>query len=233
MKLSKHLTEQPFILATGLAALVHSTWSLGTLFTGAQPDIHTDGLLPYLFWLIPALLIAFAMDVGQIATSAEIRAGQRTPTRYVTFIVFAIATYYLQWTYMIHHMPALELAPGVRQSWGGVATLLRDSAIWIVPALLPLSTTLYTLSGGVHRERNDNALPTTPSIPVPDVTNALMVVEKVVPLEKNIQTEEADAYHVKCPCCEWHGMYQTKRNADNALRAHSRHCAAIHAEVES
>ena len=36
MKLSKHLTEQPFILATGLAALVHSTWSLGTLFTGAQ-----------------------------------------------------------------------------------------------------------------------------------------------------------------------------------------------------
>lgn len=74
IKILKHITGQPFIFATGLAALVHSTWALGTLFAGEQPDSNDP--LQFAFWLLPALLIAFALDVGQIATSAEIRAGQ-------------------------------------------------------------------------------------------------------------------------------------------------------------
>lgn len=144
MKIIKHVTEQPFVFATGLAALVHSTWSLGTLFAGTQPA--TTDPLKFAFWLVPALLISFALDVGQIATSAEIREGQRTATKYITFTVFAVATYYLQWLYIAHHMPQLELASGVRQTWASGATILRDAAVWIIPALLPLSTLLYTLS---------------------------------------------------------------------------------------
>jgi hypothetical protein len=54
---------------------------------------------------------------------------------------------------MAHHMPALELAPGVRATWAGFATVMRDAAVWVIPALLPLSTLLYTFSGGrVHRQ---------------------------------------------------------------------------------
>jgi len=49
------------------------------------------------------------------------------------------------------------LADGVRDSWGGAATLMRDLAVWIIPALLPLSTTLYTLSG--EHEVNDEPEP--------------------------------------------------------------------------
>jgi len=144
IKLLKHVTEQPFVFATGLAALVHSTWSLGTLFAGTQPS--TANPLQFAFWLVPALLISFALDVGQIATSAEIRSGQRTVTKYITFGVFALATYYLQWLYIAHHMPELALASGVRDTWASGATILRDAAVWIIPALLPLSTLLYTLS---------------------------------------------------------------------------------------
>lgn len=140
----KHIFEQPFVAATGAAALVHSTWALGTLFAGQQPP---EGWA-LVGWLAPALLIAFALDVGQIVTSAEIRRYGLTVTRGVTFIVFAGATYYLQWLYIAHHMPELQLAAGVRETWAGFATVMRDAAVWIIPALLPLSTLLYTFSGG-------------------------------------------------------------------------------------
>ena len=146
MKALRHAFGQPFITATGAAALVHSTWALGTLFSGIQPDPATQ-FVSYLGWLIPALLISFALDVGQIATSAEIREHGLTRSRGITFFVFSAATYYLQWLYIAHHMPQLALAAGVRETWAGFATVMRDSAVWIVPALLPLSTLLYTLSG--------------------------------------------------------------------------------------
>lgn len=141
----KHVVEQPFVFATGLAALVHSTWSLGTLFSGQQPDaalnVHFAG------WIIPALLIAFALDIGQISTSMEIREDGLTASRGVTFVVFAVATYYLQWLYMAHHMPDLPLAAGVTgKVWTEFAINLRDAGIWLVPSLLPLSTILYTFS---------------------------------------------------------------------------------------
>lgn len=143
MRILKHLFEQPFVAATGAAALIHSTWSLGTLFAGEQPE----GLALW-GWIIPALLIAFALDVGQIATSADIRRHGLTWRRGITFVVFAAATYYLQWLYIAHHMPALPIAAGVSAAAQGTAISLRDAALWIVPALLPLSTLLYTLSGG-------------------------------------------------------------------------------------
>lgn len=165
MKTLKHMIGQPFVFATGLAALVHSTWALGTLFAGSQPVGWA-----LLGWLVPALLIAFALDVGQIVTSNEIRAHGLTAARGVTFVVFAGATYYLQWLYIAHHMPALELAAGVRESWAGAATLLRDAAVWIIPALLPLSTLLYTFSGGrADHQEAQNAATSAPESIVTDV----------------------------------------------------------------
>src|SRR5690349_1977436 len=101
MKLLKHVLGQPFIFATGLAALIHSTWSLGTFFSGPQPSEP----IQLLMWITPALLIAFSLDVGQIVTSAEIRAGHRSRAKYLTFGVFAAATYFLQFAYISAHMP--------------------------------------------------------------------------------------------------------------------------------
>ncbi len=151
MKVFSHIFRQPFVVATGFAALVHSTWALGTLFAGQQPEgWHLVG------WLAPALLIAFALDVGQIATSSEIREHGLTLGRGVTFFVFALATYYLQWLYIAHHMPALEIAAGVSDTARATAIYMRDAAIWIIPAFLPLSTVLYTFSG--------NTAPTASSV---------------------------------------------------------------------
>lgn len=149
----KHLMEQPFIAATGVAALVHSTWSLGTFFSGAQPSSGWA----LVGWLIPALLIAFSLDVGQIVTSAEIRTHGLTVARGVTFVVFALATYYLQWLYMAHHMPEMSLSAGISEGMRASAIALRDMAIWLIPALMPASTLLYTFSGEQHKPSDAKA----------------------------------------------------------------------------
>lgn len=137
----KSLWEHKFIAATGVSALIHSTWTLGTLFSGEQPSG-----LQLVGWLIPAFLIAFALDMGQIATSAEIRHNGLTKSRALTFVVFALATYYCQWIYMAHHMPALAIAAGVSEVHRQLAVSMRDLALWVIPAFLPISTVLYTFS---------------------------------------------------------------------------------------
>lgn len=178
-----HVIHQPFVVATGTAALVHSTWALGTLFAGNQPP----GGWALAGWLVPALLIAFALDVGQIVTSAEIRAYGLTRIRALTFLIFAGATYYLQWLYIAHHMPNLALASGVRDTWKEAATTLRDAAVWIIPALLPLSTLLYTFSGGKVKETVDPSAqqPATIAIVPQGVSGEVppleVVVSEVVP----------------------------------------------------
>ena len=241
-KFTKHLIQQPFVFATGLAALVHSTWSLGTLFSGEQPTAVVS--IEYLGWIIPAFLIAFALDVGQIVTSSEIRAGKRGRTKYATFAVFAAATYYLQWLYIAHHMPALELAPGVRETWSEFAQLIRDAAIFVIPALLPLSTLLYTFSSGETVQH-----PSPLSVAAPEPVDVAVVaaqpaiqIEKPAPLalvegeaeqteskpEELVRQLPTGKYLAMCPDCgNWSKSYEVESVARNGLKTHRNlHCPA-------
>lgn len=214
MKHLKHITGQPFVVATGLAAFIHSTWALGTLFAGKQPDAAASW--EFAGWIIPAALIAFALDVGQIATAAEIRAGQRTTGKFTTFIIFAVSTYYLQWVYMANHMPALELAPGVAERWKDAPQIMHEAALWIIPALLPLSTALYTLSTS-KISVSENATHTP--------TNTLIAAE-TTHSEQAVHGEVLNPtlYTATCPHCEWSKQYDTKQKASSAMSSHQRTC---------
>jgi len=150
VKFLKHMSENLFITFTGIAALVHSTWSLGTMFSGVAPS---GDWLTYAAWVLPAFFVAFAMDVGQISTSAAIRHNGLTWQRGLAFFVFAVATYYLQFLYIAHHMPLLPIAQGVSEFHQWTVVTARDAAIWILPLLLPLSTMLYTISDGDSKEQ--------------------------------------------------------------------------------
>jgi len=256
MNIFKHIFEQPFVTATGAAALVHSTWALGTLFSGEQPTDHWA----LVGWLIPALLIAFALDVGQIVTSAEIRSRGLTWQRTVTFITFAAATYYLQWLYVSYHMPALELAAGVRGEWRGLAALVRDAALWLIPALLPLSTLLYTLSSN-QREIKPTSVESE-VFPEPVLTSDRLLKPITSPesqpelpatisqeesewlndlaaryegafddyfLQQKITTaqEEPETFVARCDACGWEKTYTSSASAARAYGGHMQHCPAL------
>lgn len=51
----RHLLAQPFVFATGLAALVHSTWSLGTFISGEQPADMVKHNMDIWAWIRSAL----------------------------------------------------------------------------------------------------------------------------------------------------------------------------------
>lgn len=146
--LTSLITKHGFILATSVAMFIHSTWSFNTVFAGPQPAAETEPIR-FLLWVIPGALIAAAIDIGQVQTSARLMHAQ---TRYrrislgFTFTTLALAGYYLQWFHLIHHMPALELGAGLSEGTKASVTWARDAAIYIIPALLPLSTILYTIS---------------------------------------------------------------------------------------
>lgn len=226
IRFMKHATHQPFIAATGAAALVHSTWALAVLFSGEPPAWDHTSLsswAKWVYWLVPALLIAFALDVGQIATSAEIRAGERTPSKYVTFVVFSLATYYLQWIYIAHHMPALELGPGVYQEGmaARVVLMTRNAAIWIIPAFLPLSTTMYTLSGEASARVTERATVQAP--PAVTIETSAVTGGSSLMIEAPDDTGEHIA---ECEHCGWTKAYDNEDSAKRGLAAHSRYCPA-------
>jgi len=203
-----HLTDQPFIVATGVAAFAHSTWTLGTWFAGMQPVVTANLLdggingawvaqsLHLLFWLLPAAAIAFALDVGQIATSRDIQRGQRSFAKYATFAVFAVATYYLQWLYLAHHMPVVSMSAGIRPDMLDFVLMMRDLSIWFIPLLLPLSTLLYTFSHADAKQTTDASVqPEQPMIRV-QLPTVQSVQLPAPPPERNWHLYTSDASEV-------------------------------------
>lgn len=254
MGILKHLKEQPFIAATGLAALVHSTWALAILFGGEQPAFDGSSwpsliasVARWAYWLIPPALIAITFDVGQVTTSHELRHGKRTKVKMATFIVFAVATYYLQLIYMVHHMPDLALAAGVRAEWEFLATLIRDLSVWVVPAFMPLATVMYTFSadGTPDVTKQTELVPVAPkpitvSEPARDALpeqteqnysdlfaglgtiNEVMIVTEQ-PEPATLPSTEPAKIRVTCEC-GWEGHYDTELSAKRAQSGHKASC---------
>lgn len=217
--LSNHL----FIATTGTAALIHSTWSLATFFNGPEPSGVS---WEWVFWVTPALLLAISIDVGQIATSAQIAKGERTRAKYATFAFLAVATYFLQWLYLAHHLPLITLGAGVNPNVVPFATGVRDIALWLLPALLPMSTLLYTFSyGKVAKQRKDvttirQTTQTEVRVERPS-TNELQMVDapRIAPGANSANA----SYNATCEVCGWSNAYETPRGATNGLVAHNRH----------
>lgn len=237
----KHLKEQPFVVATALSALIHSTWALGVLFAGHPPAFEVTFwyVLELAYWLIPALLIAIALDVGQVATANSIR---RKPTlaKYVTFGVFALATYYLQWSYMLYHMPDLTPSTGISDAQRWLIEPLRNMALWIIPSLLPLSTTLYTLSSDADTHDEAVILPQQNDVMATPIVTMQHIQQ--LPEETPVKHETAiaggeeivDDYTAECPHCGWKSTktYTTPRGAQMAYTNHSKVCAVLNLSAQ-
>lgn len=233
MKFLKHMSENLFITFTGIAALVHSTWSLGTMFSGVAPD---GNWLAYAGWVLPAFFVAFAMDVGQISTSAAIRHNGLTWQRGLAFFVFAVATYYLQFLYIAHHMPALEIGLGISAAHHATVQTVRDAAIWILPLLLPLSTMLYTISDGDSKEQPVGPTLPEPTIHIAKAENPMLEQKSTDTQEFPIDLIPQAKFSAYCSDCGWEKEYDDSKRAERALNTHKHiHCKSkkFHPNIDS
>jgi hypothetical protein len=210
-----------FVIATGVAAFTHSTWTLATAFGGPEPS---QGTSAWWYWVIPGALIAFSFDIGQIAVSVELRNGERTRPKYATFAVLAMATYYLQWFYMASHMPRVELSQGVAPEFVGAASLLRAIALWIVPGLLPLATTLYTWSYAAPKRTY--AKPTAKSANREQIDLQPQPIRSASDRPALPQPSVDALWIAECAKCGWRKPCDTERKMINSLNAHMRFCPA-------
>jgi hypothetical protein len=230
MKFLKHLIEQPFIAATGFAALIHSTWALGSFF-GLEPERWT---IEWFGWLLPALLIAFSLDVGQISTSMKIRENGLNFSNGLAFVMIALSTYYLQFLHLALHLPSWQIGAGISEIHRAHVETMIGLAIWLLPALLPLSTLLYTFS------RDKEEQPIQQPLPEPTITLAKpeqpLIEQKVTEIESSvILTEEIiqePKYQAYCEDCGWSVEYPNQKKAERALRTHQNlHCSkGVHFE---
>lgn len=147
MNIWKHFKEQPFIVLVAFAALPHTAWSVGTYTAGVQPNVtdwHT--LIPALAWLFPPLAFAIAMDIGQVVTAGEIRAGNRSKWLVATFYALAAFSYITQLLHAMHHFPSLAIGAGAAPFVTNVGSFVSQAAIFVLPALLPAATVLYAMA---------------------------------------------------------------------------------------
>lgn len=225
---SIHLGSELFVLTTSLAALSHSTWTLSTLFSGPEPSFSPA----WIAWVLPGFLIAVSFDVGMLSVSHEIRGGDKARTKLLALFVLSVSMFLLQWGYIAHHMPNLPLGAGVRAQWVEAATFLRDSLLWVIPALLPIAVTLHTFSDKREPEPpHTNQLPTpAPSVATVEAIPVPAIERTVEPLVE-LPAPVPESVLISCPHCTWSGEYASQGGADRALIAHSRWCANTKAAV--
>lgn len=244
MKIPKVKASEIFVVATGIAAFFHSTNVLGFLFNAEQPAIENISswiqFVHFLGWIVPSALIALTLDIGQIATSHEIKQHGLTIPRALTFLTFALATYNLQWVYLSLHLPELVLGIGVSSQYRDASILLLNAQQWIIPALLPLATLLYTFSGdkpSAETMHSETAIPQISIEPVLDKLPPMLEANSAIETHDDshlLHFEEDEAINLLwCPDCHWNtGEKESMDAAQRALRVHqSRFCKEQHCEV--
>lgn len=228
--------DHVFIIASGLAALIHSVWSLDIAFAGHETSLAADPVNA-IFRKAVAFLIAASIDIGQVVTASEIKKGHKSRSKYLTFFSFAIATYLLQFYYMIHHTPDLQLSEGIRAEWVWIVKLISDASVWIIPALLPMCTLFYTFSqqtDGREHELHVRAVQLNQAAEAMDMEVERRVQERLAKPPDPILPETSpykvlaapakDMVWMTCPDCEWSNTYANKQLAESGLRGHRPYC---------
>lgn len=154
--LIKHVKSNPFVGLSAFAALVHTAWGFGTLFSGFQPVVTASITFDFgawivqsvalCLWLLPAIALAIALDVGMVETSMNIHLGDVSIGRYATFAALAAGSYYMQMLHLAVHIPELQLSTAVAPMQAGTVEWLRNAAVFIVPLLLQLPILLHVMS---------------------------------------------------------------------------------------
>lgn len=130
-------------LAIAAATFQHTMWAAATVFEGPMPIEFQSP--DWWRWHLNGGLIAVAIDVGMLVAARELRK-KTTLVMAGAFISAAIATFYTQVLFSLNHTQAMILGSGVSEYWSGFLDPIVQARVILVPLMLPLFATIFTLT---------------------------------------------------------------------------------------
>lgn len=143
----KHILD-PFELlyiSIAIATFTHTQYTSALYFEGAPP---TDAAALNL-WYFHGALIAIAIDIGMLLTSRFIASTtdrSEVSTLIAAFTVAALASFFTQLGYILIHTPVVTISEGVSPYWREALSKFIDARVVILPFLLPVMGTIYTVA---------------------------------------------------------------------------------------
>lgn len=148
-----------------IATFKHSSWAFSYVLegtpqkidwaaidiSGVQQSVNSAfSVLDWLSWIFWGWLMAFAVDVAMFAISRDI---QNTQThkpqlwKWLTYAITALGSGYTQFFYASHHASPLAIVTGTIAPLGegGFLNILLQWSILILPLMLPLISTFFTV----------------------------------------------------------------------------------------
>lgn len=136
-------------LAIALATFQHTMWAGATVFEGPMPEAFHSA--EWWRWHFNGALLAIAIDIGMLVTARQLRESYGKPlswklTMVSAFITAAIASFYTQILFSVHHTNTMTIGSGVSDYWNGYLDPIIQARVILVPLMLPLFAVIFTLA---------------------------------------------------------------------------------------
>ena len=231
MKLFKKWSWSSFLvellyLAVAVTTFSHTAWSASLVFEGSP----SDGTSHYgtSEWHIPGMLMALSIDIGMYAVAFMLK-NARTKFKVTslasTFIVLCVSSFLFQLLYALEHSAAFEFGAGVTLEWQERLQPIVDARIVIIPAILPVIATLYTIANiGNEKEHQaprvevdgDKFTFDGQELVIAQASNAITLPPQVLE-----QVELIGDNQFKCSCGFGVGkLYKTEASRARAIKSH-------------
>lgn len=140
-------------LAISIATFNHTVWSAAFVFEGNPPEFITgtgvnvfnDLIANYSYygWFLSGALVAIAIDAGMLI-SARALAKRWDWILGTAFAVGALASFFTQLLYSLHHTRQFNLGEGVSSYWNTALNPVVEARVVIIPLMLPIFALVYT-----------------------------------------------------------------------------------------
>lgn len=215
----KYWLFEAVYFAIAVTTFRHTAWAAATVFEGPKPSNSTAG------WWLTGILMAVAIDIGMFIvawflTEAADRLG--TTILVTAFVLLAISSFYMQVLYAATHAGLIEFGQGVTNEWQARLRPVVEARILIVPLMLPLFATAYTLAA-IRQKRTETSPKQSANIyPKVEVYSPVVgILALPDSIQDKIELLDGDELGYRCLLCDLEKVgYKSEATRRAAVKSH-------------
>lgn len=138
------VSDHGFVILLSVAAIVHSAWSINSVFSGHEPTPMYSS--DWWGWYLPGFLMALTIDVGLIQFIFKLQRGARDRALIVGYLLLCALMAFGQFIYVASHMADIVPSAGVASYDLTLTNALIKAALYVYPLALPVVSAIYAFS---------------------------------------------------------------------------------------